>query len=1431
MKKNRYCTLKIFIKKDIPADEVGKIISYVDKLYNSIWRIHDKKNEGENPSEDEKIFISSLRTDSPIDIIFEFLSRYGDLMFKHLSEAGKSTKLGLEVILLYKSKEKNLNDGSKLQPEKITKNATALLKHLKDTVGKENFEITLGPEPKKEKPPEPSPPSHKSRYIRMPEYGDIFLSEFATCLLDNEWIQRLRFIRQTNVTFVDFPNLGHSRFQHILGTYHIGMKMMDNTDSLSQSKKIKKIDIETNMDLIFFSLCHHIFEPPFSDIGSEVICYLKNKNNDDINNAIERLKKEVEASIKESLVVLINKINKFQFDRKWKYHDDYIKKVLSPLFVDNVKIINLIQKNKDKINNELINEIIINKKEIIEKLSVGLGNTEDTAEKEIKEFLESLFEILKSDAFDESEMKKNISSLFKMCPCSLRIIDFIEKSSGLLDQIFKEKYCREKPSDNSTINNCTILSKAVISPYGLSKIDGLSMDSFYLDGNCLQGIRELIDSIFLIKYNNSYKGENKQKKFGIAIEKEKISHLESIENGRRFIAERIFHDKTLRKRRKILGRMLYRLLDDHPELLIPENYKYLVDDSVIAIFSGDVKKLEDIFEGIREVEEENYGDYGWIFGNIDDETEKKRILDYRFVLKVNEEEINDSDFDFEQKPKEKIISLILGNDNNKDISEYLEEKSDIEFYIFQLDNCDANQKKEINKKIFKNILWKKLEFDFTKRLREFEICDSLEKKIKEIKIEEETDKQIGDVFCALDCQRLTKSVFWPKGAELKNRVINNEYYYRFPSLDECNKEELEYVTFRIYVAKRNGECFDRNEDKDKDIPNKIYEEIKAVLITEYLEKEKYLVLQCDTYILDISLFASDIIDFKKFKEACHNSTSDIELKIPDSFIGLVKTDINKAAEFIIKYCEIETSEDKKRKIIKNLDRLLCVLFCVRAQKGPAPAIDSPLIEFEDFKQKYLTEIKEYLEKNSSKKARTDESKPEFKKRKYHLISFSKKPATIIKRIQEKIKDTTKIAPFSAPAWIKEYSEKKFRFIKKFINRDLFKNEEIGFYLLSFLSEDEIKGLNYPANCFIPYERYYLFDGIEYLFKEEHSHSKPETKDTDTDLFIRPQNFPLHPPLDKDEKKIVTLNDPIYGVIHLREAEYKLLKTKKMQRLSRIKQTSFVDFVYPSAIHTRLQHSLGVMYLADWAFCSIELKGEESSRIIKTEHLEEYKEYFNKARQFIRVAALIHDIGHGPLSHLSEQLITILSESKKNNGLKELLKKCSDKKQKIHEKNTEKVMDRAFKAIKSSDHDKNPIIVGEDSELRYRITNCFKKPPLKYAFLKEIASLSVGQLSFEDVETIRKEKFLGESSNDRYNYWDLRWLNPLLAGKYDVDRIDYHIRDIFFTGTNYCATDFKRILGRIFHKDWFWEVDSNNFEDFRLPDKVPFISIREDRGLV
>lgn len=107
-----------------------------------------------------------------------------------------------------------------------------------------------------------------------------------------------------------------------------------------------------------------------------------------------------------------------------------------------------------------------------------------------------------------------------------------------------------------------------------------------------------------------------------------------------------------------------------------------------------------------------------------------------------------------------------------------------------------------------------------------------------------------------------------------------------------------------------------------------------------------------------------------------------------------------------------------------------------------------------------------------------------------------------------------------------------------------------------------------------------------------------------------------------ERKII--NDPVFGFINIQKGLlYDIVRHPLLQRLTRIKQLGLSSVVYPGAQHTRFQHSLGAFYLMTETIQHLATKGNF---------------IFDSEAEAVRAAILMHDIGHGPFSHVLEDTI-------------------------------------------------------------------------------------------------------------------------------------------------------------------------------------------------
>lgn len=186
-----------------------------------------------------------------------------------------------------------------------------------------------------------------------------------------------------------------------------------------------------------------------------------------------------------------------------------------------------------------------------------------------------------------------------------------------------------------------------------------------------------------------------------------------------------------------------------------------------------------------------------------------------------------------------------------------------------------------------------------------------------------------------------------------------------------------------------------------------------------------------------------------------------------------------------------------------------------------------------------------------------------------------------------------------------------------------------------------------------------------------------------------------------------IKDPIYGYIRLTEIERNVVDTLAVQRLRRIRQLAGAEYVYPAANHTRFEHVLGAMYLAG----------------VVAENLP--TELSTDEKQKVRLAGLLHDVGHAPFSHLFEPFL-LKYLGRNHEGMSTWIIANSSL--------TDVVEAQGFDA-------------------------------------KELSELAVGKVP-------KPEK---------------RFLGQIISSSFDVDKMDFVVRDSYHTGAGYGSVDVFRLI--------------------------------------
>jgi len=198
-----------------------------------------------------------------------------------------------------------------------------------------------------------------------------------------------------------------------------------------------------------------------------------------------------------------------------------------------------------------------------------------------------------------------------------------------------------------------------------------------------------------------------------------------------------------------------------------------------------------------------------------------------------------------------------------------------------------------------------------------------------------------------------------------------------------------------------------------------------------------------------------------------------------------------------------------------------------------------------------------------------------------------------------------------------------------------------------------------------------------------------------------------------------IRDPLHGYIDLDELAIEILDTVEMQRLRRIRQLGFSYLVYPGANHTRFEHSLGTYHLMNVLLDRLEVAKEEEKELL--------------------VASLVHDVGHGPYSHVTEPLI------KKFTG-------------RSHEDIEDIIFDNSGKNKGAG---------------------------------AESSATTIAEVLEE--HRMDRRKIRGYIKGEKAGDENKRELSKILNGEIDVDKMDYLVRDSYYTGVAYGVVDNMRLI--------------------------------------
>lgn len=188
----------------------------------------------------------------------------------------------------------------------------------------------------------------------------------------------------------------------------------------------------------------------------------------------------------------------------------------------------------------------------------------------------------------------------------------------------------------------------------------------------------------------------------------------------------------------------------------------------------------------------------------------------------------------------------------------------------------------------------------------------------------------------------------------------------------------------------------------------------------------------------------------------------------------------------------------------------------------------------------------------------------------------------------------------------------------------------------------------------------------------------------------------------------TIRDPVHGMIPVSDNEMSIINLPIFQRLRYVKQLTSVELVFPSALHNRFCHSIGAMHLAGMYATDLDLNDTQIKHT--------------------RIAALLHDIGHGPFSHIWDRVVYSHIYSQ----------------------------DNVADGVKSAGHDQHRLTLIDSDVLKPHLEKININP-------NEIIKIWTNATAIHTA------------------------MNMIVQGPLGGDRMDFILRDAYFTGTQHFGT--------------------------------------------
>ncbi|MGP0074791.1 MAG: HD domain-containing protein [Bryobacteraceae bacterium] len=233
----------------------------------------------------------------------------------------------------------------------------------------------------------------------------------------------------------------------------------------------------------------------------------------------------------------------------------------------------------------------------------------------------------------------------------------------------------------------------------------------------------------------------------------------------------------------------------------------------------------------------------------------------------------------------------------------------------------------------------------------------------------------------------------------------------------------------------------------------------------------------------------------------------------------------------------------------------------------------------------------------------------------------------------------------------------------------------------------------------------------------------------------------------------TINDPVWGSIELYPWEIAILDSPLLQRLRGVSQLGLARYAYPGASHSRLEHVLGVLEAADRMMRALD-RNAQNHRDFGRDRGTQVPYISELDRRSVRLAALLHDTGHGPFSHVTEPL----------------LRRCFEEEFDA----AEKVL-RGFEGV-------TKIATSETIAVLFVMTDEMRRvfEHANFEAVKEAGQLAPAIAA----------RILGSRSGLQAGY-----LSGVISGPIDADKIDYMARDSHHSGFP-IGLDLNRLISKL-----------------------------------